>query len=959
MIKLNNLLKIDKATRGLVFLGVFLVFSILFLAFYFYQALNENQIRSNNQTLSKQIELAGKETEKSFNSMYDDMLFFINNLENWTYERTGNEMKAFEGRARRIFNNHRDLLDTIIVDFPNHRVSFYFDNKNTFVRQFREKQPIELDNLNNILTLKKPEKDLSFLIYLNLQRFADNQLANYYLGSESSKFMTVSGEIFDLVDDSYFSGFHIDVSSLNYINNNLDIGLKGLVNGVMSNAEGKRISVWIHFYPIKLNPLGKDASLVFIQALNWTSSKAFSTYIYLIIGLLAMVVIVFFILYQFNQSITKSNESLAKSSKEIEELFKRQTLLLQESNGFIYFQNEKNEMISVGDEVKNVLGYDKEDFLINFRSYIAPECVFELREKVSESISRKVEFFKTDFFIFKKGGEKIRVKVFEKLLFDEGGEYKGTVGIFTDIDEQYRTEQERIRSEERFRLVLHSLPDLIFTYDNEANFLDYYVQDSSVLLSPPEDTIGKNVLEVVPGELGQRVYDMFKKAKETGKMQRIDMELQVPVGTRIFETRIFRLDENRLISIARDVTAQKVWEKGLREAMEAAELANKAKSEFLANMSHEIRTPMNALLGIVSLLETTQLNAQQLKYLQLLKSSGKNLSGIINDILDYSKIESGAMSLKPTVFHFKNEIERTFQLFEGLLKEKEIDFSLQYNGEIPVFVEVDREKLVQVISNILSNSIKFTAKCGKVSVSLSCEDIIDDTVMLLFEVKDSGIGIPQDKIQQLTEPFFQLDGSNTREYQGTGLGLAISKKILELMGGDLLIESQEGIGSTFSFSVFAKAITIDSQADDTANKSALQKSDLVPAFGAKYPLQILIAEDNNTNIVFMGMLMDQLGYQVDFVLNGLEAVEAVQKKSYDMIFMDIQMPKLNGLEATQEILKLGLENPPQIWGLSANAFNEDREKAIQLGMSGYLAKPVDIEIIAKTLRSIYLSLHKI
>lgn len=204
-----------------------------------------------------------------------------------------------------------------------------------------------------------------------------------------------------------------------------------------------------------------------------------------------------------------------------------------------------------------------------------------------------------------------------------------------------------------------------------------------------------------------------------------------------------------------------------------------------------------------------------------------------------------------------------------------------------------------------------------------------------------------------------MDGSNTREYQGTGLGLAISKKILELMGGDLLIESQEGIGSTFSFSVFAKAITIDSQADDTANKSALQKSDLVPAFGAKYPLQILIAEDNNTNIVFMGMLMDQLGYQVDFVLNGLEAVEAVQKKSYDMIFMDIQMPKLNGLEATQEILKLGLVNPPQIWGLSANAFNEDREKAIQLGMSGYLAKPVDIEIIAKTLQSIYLGLHKI
>ncbi|MGY6520639.1 MAG: PAS domain-containing hybrid sensor histidine kinase/response regulator [Mongoliitalea sp.] len=958
MKQLRDIFKLDKATRGLVLLGVFLVFSILFLAFYFYIALNENQIRSYNQTLSKQIELAGKETEKSFNFMHDDMLFFINNLENWTYERTGNEQLAFEGRAKRIFNNHRDLIDTIIVDFPNHRVSFHFDDKNTFIRKFREKTPLFLDNKDNSFILRNAEKKLIFHVHLNLQRFADNQLSNYYLGPKSSKFMTVDEDIFDLVDDSYFLEYKMDLKSLSYVNEQLKKGLKGLTSGQMSTRDGATLDVWIHFYPIRLNPLKQDASLIFVQALDWKASSAFTTYVYLIIGLLALVLIVFFILYQFNKSITESNQSLAKSAQEIEELFNRQSLLLQESNGFIYFQNEKNDMISVGDEVKNVLGYEKDDFLINFRSYIDQSIIPELHQKVSESIARKDEIFKTDFFIYKKNGDKIRVKVFEKLLFDDVGVYKGTVGIFTDIDEQYRTEQERIRSEERFRLVLQSLPDLIFTYDNDANFIDYYVQDSSMLLYPPADTIGKNVLEVIPGDLGQRVYDLFMKAKETGKMQRIDLELQVPIGTRIFETRIFQLDENRLISIARDVTAQKVWEKGLKEAMEAAEQANKAKSEFLANMSHEIRTLMNALLGIVSLLETTSLNSQQLQYLQLLKSSGKNLSGIINDILDYSKIESGAMFLKPSVFRFKHEMDRTFQVFEGLLKEKQIDFTLNYNGDIPVFVEVDREKLVQVISNILSNSIKFTPIGGKVSVSLSCEDIIDDTVMLLFEIKDTGIGIPQEKIKYLTEPFFQLDGSNTREYQGTGLGLAISKKILELMGGDLLIESQVGEGSVFSFSVFAKAIAVESQADHAIPKSTIQKSDLIPSFGEKYPLRILIAEDNTTNIVFMGMLMDQLGYQVDFVLNGREAVEAVQKKQYDMVFMDIQMPKLNGLEATQEILKLGLPHPPQIWGLSANAFNEDREKAIQTGMTGYLAKPVDIDIIAKTLQQIYLSIYK-
>ncbi|UJP63727.1 PAS domain-containing hybrid sensor histidine kinase/response regulator [Mongoliitalea daihaiensis] len=957
MKKIIGFFKIDKASRGLVYLGVSLVFAILFLAFYFFHALEENQIQSNNFTMSKQIELAGKETEKSFNAMFDDMLFLINNLESWTYERTGNEQLAFERRVKRIFNNHRDLLDTLIVRFPNHLVSFHFDSKNSFIQQFRDPDK-KATVTSNAFLLKNSPKSLSVKVFVNLERFAENQLSNYYLGATASKFIIIDNEMYDLVDDSYFFGYQLDDSSQQFVQENLQNGLKGMVEGMMIQSDIVDLPVWIYFYPVRLYPLEKEVSMVFIQSFEGNPSRAYTAYIYIIIALLSLIVIVFFILYQFNYAISSSNKSLAKSAKEIEELFKRQTLLLQESNGFIYFQNEKNEMISVGEEVKNVLGYEKEDFLKNFQSFIAPESLEPLRVASAKSIEKKQEIFKSDFFLFKKNGQKIRVKVFEKLLFDQQGTYQGTVGIFTDIDEQYNVDQERIRSEESLRSVLESLPDLIFIYDNEGNFLDYYVQDETLLLYPPLASIGKNVREVLPEKFGSKVYEMIKNAKESKQIQRIDMELQVPVGTRIFETRIFKLDETRVISIARDVTSQKVWERGLKEAVEAAEQANKAKSEFLANMSHEIRTPMNALLGIVSLIETTHLNAQQVEYIQLLRSSGKNLSGIINDILDYSKIESGAMSLKPIVFHFKKEMEQSFQLFEGLLKEKKINFSFQYQGDIPDLVEVDREKLVQVISNILSNSIKFTQSGGYVHVNLSCEPIIDDTIMLLFEVKDSGIGIPKNKISELTEPFFQLDGSNTREYQGTGLGLAISKKILELMGGELLIESEEGLGSVFSFSVFAKSISEKAIPEQQIVTDGIEKRELNPSFGKKYPLSILIAEDNNTNIVFMQMLMDQLGYEVDFVVNGLEAVAAVQRKYYDMVFMDIQMPKLNGLEATKEILKLDLINTPQIWGLSANAFNEDREKAIQLGMTGYLSKPIDIEIIAQTLYRIFISVQK-
>lgn len=947
--------KIERAARSLVFLGVFLVFSILFLAFNFFHALEENQVQTNNYALTKQIELAGKETEKSFNAMYEDMLFLINNLETWTYERTSNERLAFEKRARRIFKNHRSILDTVIVSFPNHQVSFHFDSKNGFITQFRDAQKKLESTPTNAFILNHSNKNLSLLVHLNLKGFFEDQLSNYYLGPTSSKFIISDGIIYDLVDDSIFLDYEIDPESKNYLDENLAVGLKGLINGVMDHKNKESIPVWIHFYPIHLNPLKNNLALVFIKNLSGTTSTAFITYIYIILALLALIVIVFIILSQFNRSVAASNQSLAKSAREIEELFKRQTMLLQESNGFIYFQNKFNDMISVGEEVTNVLGYEQEEFIKNFRSYIAAEFHEPLSVEVAKSIEDRKETFKTDFFIFKKNGDKIRVKVFEKLLFDKHGNYQGTVGIFTNIDDQYRTEQERIRSEERFRIVLESLPDIIFTYDNEGNFLDYYVQDEKLLLYPPSDSVGKNVLDVLPSNLGVQVYELIQKAKISGQVQRIDMELKVPLGTRIFETRIFKLDDNRMISIARDVTAQKVWEKGLQEAMEAAQQANRAKSEFLANMSHEIRTPMNALLGIVSLLETTSLNPQQVQYLQLLKSSGKNLSGIINDILDYSKIESGAMSLKLSVFGFKKEMEHTFQLFKGLLMEKDINFSFQYEGDVPEFVEVDREKLVQVLTNILSNSIKFTGRGGMVAVTLSCEAIIEDTVMLLFEVKDTGIGIPKSKIHQLTEPFFQLDGSNTREYQGTGLGLAISKKILELMGGELLIESEEGVGSTFSFSVFARSIQFDTSNKQLTPINVILKSELEPSFGLKYPLSILIAEDNHTNTIFMKMLMEQLGYEVDFVQNGLEAVEAVQKKNYDLVFMDIQMPKLNGLEATRTILKLTLPSLPQIWGLSANAFNEDREKALQTGMAGYLAKPIDIEIIAQTIFKVFTS----
>ena len=383
------------------------------------------------------------------------------------------------------------------------------------------------------------------------------------------------------------------------------------------------------------------------------------------------------------------------------------------------------------------------------------------------------------------------------------------------------------------------------------------------------------------------------------------------------------------------------YDESINEAKENAEKAAKVKSEFLANMSHEIRTPLNAMFGFIRILQELENDQDKRKYLNIIEKSGENLLTIINDILDFSKIESGKFNIEKIEFNPKEEILILKELFASKASEKNILLtikkeSLKYN------IISDPTRIKQVIANLLSNAIKFTPENKKIELCIKYDDNKEE---LYIEVKDEGIGIPKDKLKHIFEEFSQADSSTTRKYGGTGLGLTISYKLVQLLGGELKVESEVNKGSKFYFSIPAKKAGLAKEIDVTPKKMLQDKFDL----------HLLLVEDNKANQMFMKVILKKLGISFDIANDGIEAIEMYKNNKYNLILMDENMPRMNGIEATKNIRKIEREknkDPIIIIALTANALEGDRERFILSGMNYYLSKPLDIEKLKDILRKL-------
>jgi signal transduction histidine kinase/ActR/RegA family two-component response regulator len=391
----------------------------------------------------------------------------------------------------------------------------------------------------------------------------------------------------------------------------------------------------------------------------------------------------------------------------------------------------------------------------------------------------------------------------------------------------------------------------------------------------------------------------------------------------------------------------------MEHARDEAEAANRAKSTFLATMSHEIRTPLNAVLGMAALLLDTPLTDEQEEFVKTIRMSGDALMAVINDVLDFSKIESGRLELDVRPLDVRACVRDTLDLLAHRADEQGLALTASVADDVPAQVLGDGDRLRQVLINLVNNGIKFTER-GSVAVGVNLQPTEgegDGTLQLHFAVSDTGIGIAPERMYQLFQSFSQLDVSTTRRYGGTGLGLAISRRLTELMGGNLWVESTPGQGSTFHFTITVTAAVGICQNNSDAEPFQLLAR--IGELGAAAPCQILVVEDNIVNQKVAQHLLHRLGYSVDIAANGREAVAALRNHVYDVLFMDLHMPEMDGLEATRIIREqMPPEQQPAIIAMTAAALLEDRQASIDAGMNAFITKPLRVEQLVEVLRSV-------
>jgi len=561
---------------------------------------------------------------------------------------------------------------------------------------------------------------------------------------------------------------------------------------------------------------------------------------------------------------------------------------------------------------------------------------------------------RSEFRIHRKGGSVRWIEYVPALVEFQGR--KVVLGTCADITDRMLARQARRESEERYRVLFETASDAMYVVglDPEGRldlFRDAnsqgcaalgYSRDELLRLGPRDMT---HLYELKhAGELQRRLRSDGHAVYEARHVTRDGRLFPVEVSAKLFSHE----GAQAVLCIARDISERKEAELRLEAAKKQAEVANQAKSEFLANMSHEIRTPLNGLLGMLQLVRMGDLDAERSQYLDVAMNSGEGLLAIINDILDLSKIESGKFELAPVDFNMHALAQSVGETFRFPARSKGVELVVDIDEGMPRFISADQVRMRQILYNLVGNAVKFTHE-GEIRIGLSMPFVKGDRGRMEIRVADTGVGIPREQQAALFEPFVQASPALQAPGSGTGLGLSIVKRIVGFMGGRVRLDSNPGEGTTVVVSVKVGICV----GETPAGLPCAQEQTCCPV--AAHGLRILVAEDNSVNQLMIMKLLEKLGHSAVCAQDGQEALELLRLEPYDCVLMDIQMPGLDGTEATRMIRRRalpGIDPDIPVIALTAYALSGDRERFLAMGMNGYLSKPVSMAGLSAVLSGI-------
>ncbi|HEY9622238.1 MAG TPA: PAS domain-containing protein [Crinalium sp.] len=554
--------------------------------------------------------------------------------------------------------------------------------------------------------------------------------------------------------------------------------------------------------------------------------------------------------------------------------------------------------------------------------------------------------------VLKRNGEPHNYLSTKVPLKDEDGQIYAICGISTDITELKQTEAALRQSEAQNRAIISAIPDLIFSVHADGTFLEYSrSKHFHNLITEENEPIGRSMAEMLPADVAYRHLHYIRRALTTHELQSYEQKIWIDDNTLQYEeVRVMPVGDDQVLFIVRDISARKQAEQALQQAKEAAEAANRAKSSFLASMSHELRTPLNAILGFAQIMRRDDtLSPDYQRHLEIINRSGEHLLELINSILDLSKIEAGYLELVESNFDLPNLVQTVGAMLRERAIAKGIELYVEIAPNLPPFVTTDPGKLRQVLINLVSNAIKFTEQ-GNVTLKVSLiEPDVDhiltsasdlrDEIQLKFAIHDTGVGIQTQDLKRIFEAFEQTT-SGKRLTEGTGLGLTLSQKFVELMGGNVVVQSTPGEGSIFTF-------TITAQIADTAIEPSIHSDRLVTGLRPGQPdYRILIVDDQPENRELLVDLLKPIGFSTQLAGNGEEAIARWHQWHPHLILLDIRMPVLDGLKASQRIRiqerSAAVPDTTKIIALSASVFQNDHDRATASGCDDFLKKPFQI-----------------